>query len=159
MLRLACLVLLLVARPVAAQTTAPVDGDAVGAFAGEWIGGYASEATGRHGTLVFRLVVGTDSVRAVVVMTPRATADVLVPEGVALAVHHVTIDGRELRGVLARYDDPEWHLPLETSFVGTLVGDDRIEGVFEAVGTQIDTVPQDGQWWATRVPGGPLARN
>ncbi len=136
----------------------PVDGAQadLDRFAGEWVGGYASAETGRQGTIVFRLGTGDDSVRAVVFMIPRATEDDRAPEALTLVVHHVDVTGRTLRGVLARYDDPEWRLPLETSFGGTLVGDDHIEGFFRAVGTQVDTIPQTGHWWATRSSDRPL---
>ena len=151
---------LLGASAVTAQTSpsVPIDGDHadLDRFAGEWVGGYTSAETGRQGTLVFRLVAGDDSVRAVVLMTPRATEDDLVPEAVPLAVHRVEITGRTLNGVLARYDDPEWELPLETSFSGTLDRNGHIEGSFRAVGTRIDTIPQTGHWWATRASDGPL---
>ena len=145
-----------------AQTSAPapVEGGAadLARFAGEWVGGYTCAETGRHGTIVFRLASGADSVRAVVLMIPRATEDDLVPQAVPLAVHHVEVTGRSLRGVLARYDDPEWEIPLETSFGGALARDGHIEGYFRADGTQIDTVPQVGRWWATRASDRPLAR-
>ena len=145
-----------------AQTaaSAPVDGDSahVAEFAGEWVGGYTCDETGRHGTVVFRLAAGVDSVRAVVLMIPRATDGDLFPTAVPLAVHRVEVTGGTLRGVLARYEDPEWRLPLETTFSGTLDGAGRIEGVFRADGTQIDTIPQRGRWWAVRAADRPLAR-
>ena len=163
MTRALALVLALVFGPLAAAQTsspAPVEGEAadLARFAGEWVGGYTCAETGRHGTIVFRLVAGDDSVRAVVLMIPRATEDDLVPEAVPLAVHRVEVTGRSLRGVLARYDDPEWEIPLETSFGGVLEHNGHIEGYFRADGTQIDTVPQVGRWWATRATDRPLAR-
>ena len=137
-----------------AQTTAwaPVEGDRadLDRLAGEWVGGYSCEETGRHGTVVLRLAAGADSVEATVLMVPRATEDVPAPTAIPLTVHHVTVAGRSFRGTLAPYDDPEWGIPLETAFGGTLASDDHIEGYFHAEGTQIDTVPQCGRWWATR---------
>jgi hypothetical protein len=86
-------------------------------------------------------------------MVPRATDRDPAPLGVPLAVRLVTVDGRTLRGVLARYDDPEWELPLETAFVGTLGPNGRtIGGSFRAEGTTVDTIPQEGRWWARRAP-------
>ena len=163
MTRALALVLALVVGPLAAAQTsapAPVEGEAadLARFAGEWVGGYTCAETGRHGTIVFRLVAGDDSVRAAVLMIPRATEDDLVPEAIPLAVHRVEVTGRSLRGVLARYDDPEWEIPLETSFGGVLERNGHIEGYFRADGTQIDTVPQVGRWWATRATDRPLAR-
>ena len=159
--RFALLVALAVAAAsaAAAQTPAPVEGEPadLAAFAGEWVGGYTCDETGRHGTVVFRLVAGEDSARAVVLMVPRATEDDLFPAAVPLAVHRVEVTGRTLRGVLARYDDPEWDLPLETHFQATLGDDGQIEGTFRADGTRIDTIPQRGRWWATRATDRPLA--
>ena len=160
-IRLAALALL-ATLPALAQTStlAPIDGDPaeIAQFAGEWVGGYTCDETGRHGTLVFRLAAGADSVRAAVLMIPRATGEALVPPAIPLAVHRVAVEGRSIRGSLERYEDPEWHVPLETEFGGALAREDHIEGYFRAVGTQIDTVPQCGRWWATRAADPPLAR-
>ena len=74
-----------------------------------------------------------------------------------LAVHHVTVEDRTVRGTLVRYDDPAWGLPLETEFRGTLSDDGRLEGWFRSVGTRIDTIPEVGHWWALRAADAPLA--
>ncbi len=161
MIRLAAVLVLAVASAAAAQPAppAPVDGDpaALDRFAGEWVGSYASSGTGRHGSLVFRLAAGADSARAVVLMTPRSTETDPAPTAVPLVVRHIEVAGESLRGTLARYDDPEWELPLDTSFGATLTDDGRLEGAFRAAGVQVDTVPQVGQWWATRVADPPVA--
>ena len=150
------LLLLLLAPAAAAQTT-PVDGDPsdLAAFVGEWVGGYECEDTGRSGTVVFRLAPGADSVRAVVLMTPRPTEADPVPATIPLAVHHVAVTGRSFRGSLERYDDPEWGVELEAEFGGALAHDDHVEGYFRAAGTQIDTAPFCGRWWATRMADTP----
>ena len=152
MIRIVGLLVLFAAPAALSQTSVPVEGDRadLGRFVGEWVGSYESTETGRQGTIVFRLVAGDDSARAVVLMVPRGTEANLLPKPVPLAVHRIEITGRLLRGLLARYDDPEWELPLETSFSGALGDDGRLEGVFRATGTRIDTVPQDGRWWATK---------
>ena len=160
-LRLAALALAVLASPAASsQTPAPVDGEPgdLAPFVGEWVGGYACDETGRHGTVVFRLAPGADTVRAVVLMIPRAVEGDPIPTIVPIAVHHVEVSGGTLRGVLSRYDDPEWGLPLETTFTGTVDDQGRIEGGFRADGTRVDTVPQQGRWWAVRVADRPLAR-
>lgn len=162
-IRLLAFCTVVLAAPAAlaqSSASAPVDGEAadLARFAGEWVGGYTCAETGRHGTIVFRLRAGDDSVRAVVLMVPRATEDDLVPEPVPLAVHRVEVTGRTLTGVLARYEDPEWGIPLETHFHAALGDDGRIGGTFRADGTRIDTVPQVGRWWATRAADRPLAR-
>lgn len=143
----------------AAQTAAPVTADPadLAAFAGEWAGGYVGEDSGRQGTVVFRLAATADSVRALVLMVPRPTAGDPTPTPVPLAVHHVTVEGRTVRGTLVRYADPEWGLPLETEFRGTLAADGRLEGSFRSVGTRIDTIPEVGHWWALRAADAPLA--
>lgn len=147
--------------PLAAQTTpAPIEGERadVDRLAGDWVGGYDCDATGRHGTVVVRLAAGADSVEAVVLMVPRARDGDLVPAPIPLALHRVTVNGRSFRGVLARYEDPEWGLPLETEFGGLLKPDGTIEGTFRAVGTRIDTMPQVGRWWARRASEPQAAR-
>lgn len=143
--------------PAAAQPAVPVTGHRadVDRLAGEWVGAYDCEKTGRHGTVVFRLQAGVDSVWATLLMTPRATADVPAPAAVPLRVHAVEVTGRSFRGSLEPYEDPEWDLPLETEFGGALATDDRIEGYFRAEGTEVDTVPQCGRWWATRAGSAP----
>lgn len=153
------LLLTLALAATAASQTAPLEGAPADRdrFVGEWIGEYACEETGRRGTIVFRLPPGADSVDASVLMMPRPTPEVRFPAPIPLAVHRVEVRGRSVRGVLARYEDPEWGLPLETTFGGTLAHDDHLEGYFRAVGTRIDTVPQNGRWWATRVASLPSA--
>ena len=153
MVRLAFLVALAAsALAPRAQTAAPIEGDRddVDRLAGEWVGAYDCEDTGRHGTVVFRLQPGADSVWATVLMTPRATEASPAPASVPLRVHAVEVTGRSFRGSLEGYADPQWDLPLETEFGGALATDDHIEGYFRTQGTQIDTVPQCGRWWATR---------
>jgi hypothetical protein len=151
-LLLVLLVASTLALAAAGQTPAPIEGEPadLDRFAGAWVGGYICEETGRHGTVLFRLAAGADTVEAAILMIPRATEG---PQATAvpLAVHRVAVEGRTLRGVLARYDDPEWDLPLETDFVGTLADDGQtIKGTFRAVGTTVDTIPQNGRWWARR---------
>lgn len=150
--------LLATATSVAAQPGAPVTGDRadLDRFVGEWVGGYSCEETGRRGSLSFRLAAGADSVEATVLMVPRPSEAAPVPDPVPLTVHAVEISGRSFRGVLDRYEDPELHIPLETTFGGALAEADRIEGYFHAEGTRIDTVPQCGRWWATRVADAPV---
>jgi hypothetical protein len=151
--------LVLLAAPCAsAQTPAPVAGDPadLARFAGEWTGGFTCEEAGWHGTLSFRLAAGEDSVRAVVLVA--RTPDAGDSEAVPLAVRHVAVEGRSLRGSLAHYEGPEGGGPLETTFGGSLSGDGRAEGYFRAVGGGQDASPQCGRWWATRSPARPAAQ-
>ncbi len=136
---------------LAQEATVPVDGYAqdVARLEGVWTGEYACEATGRSGTLTFVLGAGATRAVAQLVMRPRATPEAPNPEPVVLALHIVDVDSATVRGVLAPYDDPEWKLPLETHFAGTLAGD-RIEGAFDALPTTIDTIPASGRWWVAR---------
>ena len=144
--------LLMLATAVRCQDeTVAVDGrraDVV-LLEGIWTGGYASEATGRHGTLTFEFAPGASHAVAQLVMVPRATPDAPAPEPVVLALHLVEVDSVTVRGALAPYDDPEWALGLETHFVGTIAGD-CIEGTFDTLPTTIDTIPTHGRWWALR---------
>jgi hypothetical protein len=149
----------LLAGAAAAQETVRVDGgDADRAhLEGTWDGAYASEETGRSGTLLFTLGPGAESAVATLEMMPRATPETPSPEPILLALHIVEVAASgvpgelTVRGALAPYDDPEWGLPLETHFTGTLL-DGRIEGTFASLPTTVDSIPTSGRWWATRRP-------
>lgn len=149
----ALLLLLVLALPLAAQETVPVDGHAhdVATLEGTWTGGYDCEDTGRSGTLSFDLAPGARSATARLVMVPRPTEADPTPAPIVLALHLVDVDGDRIRGSLAPYDDPEWDLPLDTRFEGVRSGD-RLEGTFLSLPTAIDTLPAGGQWWAVREP-------
>lgn len=137
--------------PAAAQDAVPVDGHArdIAALEGRWSGGYASEATGRTGSLSFTLLPGETHGAARLVMLPRPTPEAPTPDAVVLALRIVEVDGDRIRGALAPYADPEWDLPLDTHFEGTLTAD-RLEGTFLSLPTTIDSIPSDGRWWAVR---------
>ena len=88
--------------------------------------------------------------------TPAALAQMSTPPEADLTPgtrfpdrHRIEGSGRSLCGVSARYDDPEWELPLEAGFMGMIGG--GLEGTFCAAGTQIDTARQSGGRWATKI--------
>ena len=85
----------------AAQTAAPVTADPadLAAFVGEWAGGYVGEDSGRQGTVVFRLAATGDSVRALVLMVPRPTADDPMPDFVRCALESETRHEEEAPGL------------------------------------------------------------
>ncbi|MEL6614155.1 MAG: hypothetical protein AAFQ43_00370 [Bacteroidota bacterium] len=153
MIRSSLLVLLLALAPeaIAQDLTVRVEGFAADRerLEGVWEGGYACEATGRHGTLTFTLAPGASHAIARLVMVPRATPEAPDPEPIVLAFHIVEVDSATVRGALAPYADPEWDLPLETHFVGTL-GDGRLDGTFDSLPTTVDSLPASGVWWAVR---------
>ena len=135
----------------AQELPVPVVGHAadVSRLAGVWEGGYASDETGRQGTLRFELAPGATHAFTRLVMLPAPTPEDPAPEPVVLTLHLVEVDSATVRGVLRPYDDPEWDLPLETHFLGTL-GGDGITGAFDSLPTRVDTIPTSGRWWATR---------
>ena len=141
----------------------PVGGDSteIAWLAGEWEGTYESEATGRSGSIVFRLRSGADTAEGDVLMVPRQAHE---PNDVAgqrlpapgiggmpepLTIRFVRVAGGEVSGVLDPYRDPECGCKLRTTFRGSLRGD-RIEGTFRSEGEGIHHLPSSGRWQVSR---------
>lgn len=136
----------------------PVRGE-VRALEGEWEGEYRSDATGRFGTILFRLNAGADSARGDVLMVPAVGAGVALPDRLpsetivmrrqpqALAISFVACEEGEISGKLAPYHDPDTGVKVETVFLGRLSGD-RLEGTFTSY--LEDGSRASGRWWAER---------
>jgi hypothetical protein len=117
----------------------------VEALAGEWAGEYWSGATGRSGSIVFRLTAATGAAEGdIVMLAPGAVTPPRrmpgAPEGAAgtappqpLAIRFVRADGDRVHGTLENYADPECGCALSTAFDGVLRGD-VIEGTFTTRG-------------------------
>jgi hypothetical protein len=140
----------------------PVEGTRadLSGLAGTWVGRYWSEATGRHGTVTFRLRSGADTAYGEVVMTfsralrlygekvddpalrrePTTTIDIVV----------VRIEGKKVRGTLAPYWDPDCDCRARTVFDGALT-QNRIAGSFTSRREE-DAAPVSGRWLADRQP-------
>lgn len=142
-----------------AQTPVPVVGASadISQLAGEWYGEYSSVESGRNGSIVFRLVAGTDSATGDVFMTPQwlvrsgnAPAQA-VPQPVttpALTIRFVRVTGGQVSGVLAPYTDPNCGCTLQTTFVGRLQAD-TLEGAYSSLHEQTRET-QKGRWRAVR---------
>jgi len=130
-----------------------IEGDAadVAHLGGAWVGAYELADTGEVGTL--RIDVDAEGAWAVVTLLPPS--DGAVPTAVRLAVHHLQVEGGQLRGSLARFQDPAWDIEIETTVGGTLGPGDRLEGHFLSDGTTVDTIRRGGRWWAVRAADRP----
>jgi hypothetical protein len=151
------------AAPQAAPV--PLEGShaELAALAGVWAGRYWSEASGRRGTIAFRLRAGADTAHGEVEMTFSPTLRLYgakppadgVPEAPApcttIDIAVVRIEGGQIRGTLAPYWDPDCDCRSTSVFEGTLVKD-RIDGTFtsrRSTGTHRDIA---GRWFAVRQP-------
>jgi hypothetical protein len=142
-------------------TPVPVAGTAsdLAALAGEWSGEYSSDESGRSGSIVFRLVAGSDSATGDVVMSPqfwrRGAAPGDPPAGVApppapqvLSIKFVRVAGGRVNGRLDPYTDPHCGCTLLTEFEGGL-RDDTLEGTYSSRHSATGEV-QRGRWKVTR---------
>jgi hypothetical protein len=142
-----------------AQTPVPVVGASadLSRLAGEWYGEYSSVESGRSGSIVFKLVAGTDSATGDVFMTPQwlgRPGEVQAQRGPqptttpALAIRFVRVAGGQVSGALAPYTDPQCGCTLHTTFVGRLQADTLV-GTYSSRHEQArDT--QRGRWRAVR---------
>lgn len=134
----------------------PVLGD-TRILAGEWEGEYRSEATGRYGSILFRLAAGADSAYGDVLMVPQGGADPIpaphpdvnshrrLPR--ALTIAFVACDEGEVSGKLNPYTDPDTGEAVETVFLGKVRGN-RLEGTFTTY--YGSGARATGRWWAER---------
>jgi hypothetical protein len=110
------------------------------ALAGDWEGEYSSAATGRLGSIVFKLVAGEDHAHGDVLMIPRGSSDPYRPRGGGegpapagasqlLTIRFVRAEGDRISGTLDPYWDPDCNCEVTTTFVGQVKGD-TIEGTF-----------------------------
>ena len=133
--------------------TVPVAGSAsdVAALAGRWEGEYASEATGRSGSIVFELKPGDRVARGDVYMKPRPApagsselpgTTPAIPQ--ILTISFVSASGGVLTGTMDPYTDPSCDCEVRTTFVGRLSGD-RIAGTFTTTPTGAAPITT-GEW-------------
>jgi len=158
MSRLMAMGLLLVAACGGPSTPVPVAGsDAdLAQLAGEWSGQYSSEESGRSGSIVFRLIAGTDSATGDVMMSPLAggprPADPAAPgaafgQAQVLVIRFVRIEGGRVSGRLDPYTEPSCACQLLTVFEGRLNGT-KLEGTYTT--RRPDGQTQTGRWDVTR---------
>jgi hypothetical protein len=131
-------------------------------LAGEWIGEYSSVQTGRHGSIVFHLIAGTDSAHGDVVMDPTVwglpvrpgdpnqpnAGAAQMPRAIDISI--VRVAGNTVNGRLAPYNDPTCDCPLFTVFEGRLVAD-TLAGTYTSR-HQAGGPAQSGQWRVVRRP-------
>jgi hypothetical protein len=141
----------------------PVVGPAreTAALAGHWSGEYASQLTGRSGTIDLTVTAEGDSASGVVVMIPAGFAKPLRPwrdpalenppstaTPSVLTIQLIRVEGNRVTGLLAPYADPQTGDRLFTTFDGRLAGD-TIAGTFI---TRPGPAPggETGRWIVTR---------
>lgn len=142
------------------QSPVPVVGREVDVsqLAGEWSGDYSSVESGRSGSIVFKLVAGSDSATGEVVMTPQwltrqgggntQPGPTTQPVSQPLAISFVRVSGGQVSGALQPYPDPNCGCTLHTTFVGRLQGD-TLQGSYSSVHEQTRDV-QKGRWRVVR---------
>lgn len=126
---------------------------------GEWEGTYSSLATGRSGSILFRLQAGSDSAYGDVVMIPVHSEQIAAPAVSlilkaqptlprVLRISFVRCEVGRVTGRLDVYEDPETGERLLTMFDGRILGD-RLEGTFSTVTEGTGRV-LSGEWSAKR---------
>jgi hypothetical protein len=136
----------------------------VSALAGTWSGEYASEASGRSGSIRFSLAAGSDTAYGDVLMLPwrtrrtRAQTEINtrpMPDPRTFYIAFVQARGDSVYGFLDPYEDPECSCVLVTQFRGRLLGD-RIEGGYRTLNMR-SRETTEGTWSVRRKRGGPAA--
>ena len=111
----------------------------ISAMAGRWEGTYASEATGRSGSIVFELKSGKDMAKGDVLMVPKgsnapaASSDPTRTMPQVLTISFVNAEGGVVRGTMDPYRDPACDCEVQTTFEGIRKGD-SMEGTFTTTG-------------------------
>ena len=146
-------------RPVAVPVIGSPDATAL---VGNWTGDYNSEETGRSGSIAFMLKAGKDTAVGSIVMVPRTGSEVVVPsdrpiitsaqafKGETLTIRFVRVEGNQVIGTLDPYRDPNCGCQLATTFRGTFIDANTIEGTFNTSGSGFEHVPSSGHWRVTR---------
>lgn len=106
--------------------------------AGDWNGTYAGTDSGRRGEIRLNLEVGRHTGNGSVMMGSTA-----------LPFSYVAVEGTELTGELEHYIDPQCQCEVETTFVGSRMGD-MLFGSFTTKVIGRDT-EQRGEWSARRL--------
>jgi hypothetical protein len=105
-------------------------------IAGDWEGAYEGRDSGRKGPVKFALQLGRHT----------AEGEVFMGGETPLKIQFVEIEGRQLKGTIAPYTDPNCSCEVSTSFLGTLAND-TVSGTFE---TKVKDAVQTGTWQVTR---------
>lgn len=105
-------------------------------LAGEWEGEYAGLESGRSGKVRFNLQLGRHV----------AEGEVFMGGDTPLKIQFVEVEGRQLKGTIAPYMDPQCSCQVSTSFLGTLAND-AVSGSYE---TRIQDKIHSGTWRVTK---------
>jgi hypothetical protein len=147
----------------------PLEGNRqdVSAVSGAWAGRYSSNATGRHGTIRFRMPEQADTGYGDVEITfspslrltrnaSASGAPKLNGEGeyepspcTVLSIKVVRVKGDEVRGTIAPYWDPDCDCRAQTVFEGKISGE-RIVGTFSSRRESSDRRVLTGVWQVER---------
>jgi hypothetical protein len=149
--------LLLAACAAPPGTPVPVRGDAE-MLAGHWSGEYTSNETGRSGSILFTLKVGSDTATGDVLMIPNwpgpysisqyiPPEDYVSPTPEPLRIQLVRVFGHQVAGQLTPYKDPDCGCVVTTIFSGRLEGN-KLEGVFHSY--HPDGRTTTGEWRVQR---------
>jgi hypothetical protein len=103
---------------------------------GDWEGEYEGRDSGRKGPVKFSLELGRHT----------AEGEVFMGGETPLKIQFVEIEGRQLKGTIAPYTDPNCSCQVQTSFLGTLAND-TVSGTFE---TSVQGQTQVGTWTVRR---------
>ena len=103
---------------------------------GDWEGDYQGRESGRQGPVRFSLQLGRHI----------AEGEVFMGGETPLKIQFVELAGRQLKGTIAPYTDPNCSCEVHTSFLGTLAND-TVSGTFE---TKVKDAIQTGTWRVAR---------
>jgi hypothetical protein len=128
-------------------------------LAGQWEGEYSSEATGRSGSIQFKLISGEDHAHGDVLMIARGATvpyraavttgrEQAHPGSQLLTIRFVSSTGGTVTGTLDPYHDPDCDCEVETSFSGKVEGD-TIAGTFTSTSSR-SAGRTGGRWKVTR---------
>jgi hypothetical protein len=170
-LSLGCIIVVSSCRMIPPAPPVPVQGiDAdIRLLAGQWTGRYWSQATGRHGTIRFKLPEHADTGFGEVEITfspslrlareasrfddPKQWAAEEVDPGrsTVIEITFVKVEAGQVRGTMIPYWDPECDCRTRTVFEGRRTGN-RITGTFTSRRESTDRRPLIGQWQVDREP-------
>lgn len=127
---------------------------------GKWRGSYSSAQTGRTGTIAFTLNAGESAASGSVVMLPKPDSLLTpeeremmsnVPDRSVLRIHFVRKEGGTVSGALDPYQDPVCSCTVNTTFQGSFVDGNAIEGSYTTVPTVPGNSVTSGRWRVARV--------
>jgi len=128
---------------------------------GVWRGDYSNPQNGRRGTIAFTLRAGESAASGNVLMIPKPDS-LLTPEERELVsdvpstgrqvipIHFIRKEGGSLNGTLDPYRLPDCDCMVTTTFQGSFVDANTIQGTFTTVPSRAGTITS-GTWNVKRV--------